>query len=167
MTGVSKSYAMTGWRIGFCAGPSALIKACTVVQATATSGVSSVGQAAALAALEGPQDFLAERAAAYQARRDFVVAALNAVPGISCHRPDGAFYVFPDISGCLGRTSKGGRRLESDTDFAAALLDEAYVAVVQGSAFAMSPHVRISTATSQPVLEEACARIAAFCAGLR
>jgi aspartate aminotransferase len=167
MTGVSKSYAMTGWRIGFCAGPSALIKACTVVQATATSGVSSVGQAAALAALEGPQDFLAERAAAYQARRDVVVAALNAVPGISCHRPDGAFYVFPDISGCLGRTSKGGRRLESDTDFAAALLDEAYVAVVQGAAFAMSPHVRISTATSQPVLEEACARIAAFCAGLR
>jgi len=167
MTGVSKSYAMTGWRVGFCAGPAELIKACTVVQATATSGVSSVGQAAALAALEGPQDFLAGRAAAYQARRDAVVAALNAVPGIACHKPDGAFYVFPDISGCLGKTTKAGRRLETDTDFAAELLDEAYVAVVQGAAFAMSPHVRISTATSQEILAAACTRIAEFCAALK
>jgi aspartate aminotransferase len=167
MTGVSKSYAMTGWRIGFCAGPAALIKACTVVQATATSGVSSIGQAAALAALEGPQDFMAPRAAAYQARRDLVVARLNDIPGIHCHRPDGAFYVFPDISGCLGKTTKAGRRITTDTEFATALLDEAYVAVVQGAAFAMSPHIRISTATSESVLEKACARIAAFCGDLR
>ena len=108
MTGVSKTYAMTGWRIGFCAGPAALIKALTVVQATATSGVSSVGQAAALAALEGPQDYLAERRAAYQARRDLVLARLSEAPGLSCHRPNGAFYVFPDISGCLGKTTPGG-----------------------------------------------------------
>jgi aspartate aminotransferase len=167
LTGVSKSYAMTGWRIGFCAGPTALIKACTVVQATATSGVSSIGQAAAVAALEGPQDFLAERAAAYQSRRDLVVARLNEVPGIRCHKPDGAFYVFPDISGCLGKTTPGGRKLATDIDFAAALLDEAFTGVVQGAAFAMSPHIRISTATSEAVLARACARIAEFCAGLR
>lgn len=167
LTGVSKSYAMTGWRIGFCAGPVELIKACTIVQATATSGVSSVGQAAALAALEGPQDFLATRAAAYQARRNLVVAQLNKISGITCHKPDGAFYVFPDISGCIGKTTKAGKRIETDTDFATALLEEGFVAVVQGSAFAMSPHVRISTATSEDVLDRACARIADFCANLR
>jgi len=166
MTGVSKSYAMTGWRVGFCAGPAALIKACTVVQATATSGVSSISQAAALAALEGPQDFLVERAASYQARRDLVVARLNEVPGLVCHRPEGAFYVFPDISGCIGRTTKAGRLLTTDTDFAEALLEEAYVGVVQGSAFAMSPHIRISTATSEDLLARACARIADFCTSL-
>ena len=167
LTGVSKSYAMTGWRIGFCAGPADLIKACTVVQATATSGVSSIGQAAALAALEGKQDFLAGRAAAYQARRDLVVARLNEISGIACHKPDGAFYVFPDISGCIGKTTKAGKRIETDTDFTTALLDEGFVAVVQGSAFAMSPHIRISTATSEDVLNRACARIADFCANLR
>jgi aspartate aminotransferase len=167
LTGVSKSYAMTGWRIGFCAGPAELIKACTVVQATTTSGVSSIGQAAALAALEGPQESLAVRAAAYQARRDLVVARLNEISGIACHKPDGAFYVFPDISGCLGKTTKAGKRIETDTDFTAALLDEGFVAVVQGSAFAMSPHIRISTATSEDVLNRACTRIADFCANLR
>lgn len=167
MTGVSKSYAMTGWRIGFCAGPADLIKACTVVQATATSGVSSIGQAAALAALEGPQDFLASRAAAYQARRDLVLARLNEIPGVECHKPDGAFYVFPNIAGCLGKTTKAGRQIRTDTDFATALLDEAFVAVVQGAAFAMSPHVRVSTATSADVLERACTRIADFCSALR
>lgn len=167
LTGVSKSYAMTGWRVGFCAGPAALIKAMTVVQATATSGVSSIGQAAAVAALEGPQDFLRERAAAYQARRDLVVEALNRIPGISCHRPDGAFYVFPDISGCIGRVTPQGQRIESDADFAMALLNEAHVATVQGAAFAMSPHIRISTATDTEMLRLACARIAAFCEGLR
>ena len=163
LTGVSKSYAMTGWRVGFCAGPAEIIKACTLVQATATSGVSTIGQAAALAALEGPQDFLVERAGRYQARRDLVVAQLNNAHGIACHRPDGAFYVFPDISGCLGRTTKAGRRLENDMDFSLALLEEAQVAVVQGSAFAMSPHIRISTATSEAMLARACARIAEFC----
>jgi aspartate aminotransferase len=167
MSGVSKTYAMTGWRIGWCFGPAEIIKACTVVQATATSGVSSIGQAAALAALQGPQDFLAERAAAYQARRDIVVAALNQAPGVICHQPEGAFYVFPEISQCIGKTTPAGRKLGSDEDFAMALLEEAHVGVVQGSAFAMSPHIRISTAASAEVLTTACARIAQFCATLR
>jgi aspartate aminotransferase len=167
MTGVSKSYAMTGWRIGYCAAPPGIIKACTVAQATATSGVSSIGQAAALAALTGPQDFLSERAAAYQSRRDLVVGRLNAIPNLSCHRPEGAFYVFPDISACIGRTTQTGRKIQNDTDFAEALLDEAHVGVVQGSAFAMSPHIRISTATSEAILARACTRIAEFCEALR
>lgn len=163
LSGVSKTYAMTGWRIGWCIGPAEIIKAATVVQATATSGVSSVGQAAALAALTGPQDFLPTRAAAYEQRRDEVVAALNAVPGLSCHRPDGAFYVFPSIAGCLGKTTPAGRQISTDSDFAMALLEEALVGVVQGSAFAMSPHIRISTATALPRLQEACRRITRFC----
>jgi len=167
MSGVSKTYAMTGWRVGWCFGPAELMKVCTVVQATATSGISTVGQAAALAALTGPQDFLAGRAAAYQARRDLVVDRLNQVPGLACHKPEGAFYVFPDISGCIGKTTPGGRKLANDEDFAMALLEEAYVGVVQGSAFAMSPHIRISTATTEAVLARACDRIAAFCGGLR
>lgn len=167
LSGVSKTYAMTGWRIGWCIGPEEIIKAATVVQATATSGVSSVGQAAALAALTGPQDFLAERAAAYEQRRDHVVAALNAAPGLVCHKPEGAFYVFPSVAGCLGKTTPKGCKIDSDTDFAMALLEEGLVAVVQGSAFAMSPHIRISTATSLPRLQEACRRIASFCQQLR
>ena len=167
MTGVSKTYAMTGWRVGFCAGPAALIKAMTVVQATATSGVSAIGQAAAVAALEGPQDFLVERAATYQARRDLVVDALNQIPGIACHKPNGAFYVFPDIFGLIGKTAGSGIKITNDETFATALLNEAFVAVVQGAAFAMSPHIRISTATSDDVLIRACTRIAEFCQGLR
>jgi aspartate aminotransferase len=167
MTGVSKTYAMTGWRVGFCAGPAALIKAMTVVQATATSGVSTIGQAAAAAALDGPQDYLAVRAATYQSRRDLVVAALNEIPGMSCHTPNGAFYVFPDISACIGKTSKAGARITDDESFALALLNEAHVATVQGAAFAMSPHIRISTATSNELLSQACTRIAEFCEGLK
>jgi aspartate aminotransferase len=167
LSGVSKTYAMTGWRIGWCFGPENLIKAATLVQATATSGVSSVGQAAAVAALTGPQEFRATRAAAYQARRDLVVAALNQAPGLRCHKPEGAFYVFPSVKGCLGKTTPGGRVLGTDGDFAMALLEEAHVAVVQGAAFAMSPHIRISTATSETVLATACARIQEFCASLR
>jgi aspartate aminotransferase len=167
MSGVSKTYAMTGWRVGWCFGPAEVMKACTVVQATATSGVSSIGQAAAFAALQGPQDFLGQRAAEYQARRDIVVAALNQAPGVVCHRPEGAFYVFPEISQCIGKTTPGGRKLGSDEDFAMALLEEAYVGVVQGAAFAMSPHIRISTAAAAEVLSTACARIAEFCATLR
>jgi aspartate aminotransferase len=167
LTGVSKTYAMTGWRIGFLAGPAALIKACTLVQATATSGVSAIGQAAALAALEGPQDFLVDRARAYQNRRDKVLEGLTAIPGMSCHKPEGAFYVFPNISPFIGRTTPAGTRIGSDTDFAMALLEEAHVAVVQGAAFAMSPYIRISTATSEDVLARATTCIAGFCARLR
>ncbi len=166
MTGVSKTYAMTGWRVGFCAGPRALIKAMTVVQATTTSGVSSISQAAAVAALEGPQDYLADRAAAYQARRDMVLGALRGVPGIACHRPEGAFYVYPSIAGCIGKTTPAGTRITDDTAFATALLEEAHVAVVQGAAFAMSPHIRISTAAAPDILRRACARIAEFCVKL-
>lgn len=166
LTGVSKSYAMTGWRIGFLAGPAELIKACTIVQATATSGVSSIGQAAALAALTGPQDFLTVRAVAYESRRNLVVTALNNMPDITCHSPNGAFYVFPDISGCLGKTTKTGAKLTTDTEFAAALLNEAHVGVVQGAAFSATGHIRISTATSETVLAAACARIANFCSTL-
>jgi len=165
LTGVSKSYAMTGWRIGFCAGPAALMKAAAVVQATATSGVSTIGQAAALAALTGPQVFLADRAVAYQARRDVVVAALRAIPGMVCHLPAGAFYVFPDISAFLGRHTAAGIVMTDDAAFATALLEDAYVAVVPGSAFAAPGFVRISTATDAQTLARACARIAAFCAG--
>jgi aspartate aminotransferase len=139
----------------------------TVVQATATSGVSSIGQAAAAAALDGPQAYLADRAATYQARRDLVVNALNQIPGMVCHRPNGAFYVFPDISACIGKTSQSGTRITDDESFALSLLDEAHVATVHGAAFAMSPHIRISTATSNEVLRQACTRIAAFCEGLR
>jgi aspartate aminotransferase len=167
MTGVSKTYAMTGWRVGFCAGPAPLIKAMTVVQATATSGVSTIGQAAAAAALDGPQEYLAVRAATYQSRRDLVVAALNAIPGMACHTPDGAFYVFPDISAFIGKTSKAGTRITNDESFAMTLLNEAHVATVQGAAFAMSPHIRISTATSNEFLRQACTRIAEFCEGLK
>ncbi len=167
MTGVSKSYAMTGWRIGFCAGPAALIKAMTIVQATATSGVSTIGQAAATAALDGPQGFLAERAATYQSRRDLVVSALTEIRGMSCHKPNGAFYVFPDISVFIGKTSQSGIRITNDESFAMTLLAEAHVATVQGAAFAMSPHIRISTATSSETLQKACTRIAEFCEGLK
>jgi len=167
LTGVSKTYAMTGWRIGFIAGPADIMKAAALVQATATSGVSTIGQAAALAALTGPQDFLGARAAAYQSRRDIVLAALGAIPDMRCHRPDGAFYVFPDISAFLGLATPAGRSLLTDTDFAAALLEEAHVAVVQGSAFAAPGFIRLSTATGEPALREACRRMGRFCEGLK
>src|SRR6202167_1198951 len=121
---------MTGWRIGYAGGPKNLIRAMVNMQGQATAGVSSIGQAAAAAALDGPQEIVAERAAIYRRRRDFVVDALNAIPGISCHRPEGAFYVYPNIAGCLGRTTAGGKLIESDEDFTLALLEEAHVAVV-------------------------------------
>ncbi len=166
ISGVSKTYAMTGWRIGFAAGPRDLIRAMTSVQGHATAGISTVGQAAAAAALDGPQDEVALRVDAYRRRRDRVVEALDACPGLACHRPEGAFYVYPSIAGCIGRTTEGGRRIESDQDFTLALLAEKHVAVVQGSAFGMSPYVRISYATDDASLAEACTRIRAFCSAL-
>jgi aspartate aminotransferase len=166
VNGVSKTYAMTGWRIGFCGGPRDLIKAMVNMQGQLTAGVSTVGQAAAAAVLDGPQDLVKERAAIYKARRDMVVEMLNAAPGVVCHKPEGAFYVFPNIAGCLGKVSAGGRRIATDADFALALIEEKHVAVVHGAAYGMSPYLRISYATETESLREACARIQEFCRGL-
>jgi aspartate aminotransferase len=163
VNGASKTYAMTGWRVGFCGGPKPLIKAMANMQGQLTSGVSTISQAAALAALEGPQDLVKERAAVYRQRRDLVVGMLAEAPGMACHSPEGAFYVYPNIAGCLGKTTKGGRRIETDTDFAMALLEEKLVATVQGKAYGMSPYIRISYATDTESLREACARIQDFC----
>jgi aspartate aminotransferase len=166
VNGASKTYAMTGWRIGFCGGPKALIKGMMNMQGQATAGVSTISQAAVAAALDGPQELVRERAEEYRQRRDLVVEMLNAAPGISCHKPDGAFYVFPNIAGCIGKISKGGRKIETDTDFAMALLEERYVATVQGTAYGMSPYLRISYATNTENLREACGRIQEFCRDL-
>ncbi len=166
VNGASKTYAMTGWRVGFCGGPAPLITAMFNMQGQATSGVSTVGQAAAAAALDGPQDLVRERAEEYRRRRDFVVEALNRAPGIQCHKPEGAFYVFPSVAGCLGRCSPAGKRIETDTDFALALLDEAHVGVVPGAAYGMSPYIRISYATGMDGLRGAMARVQDFCARL-
>jgi aspartate aminotransferase len=163
VNGASKTYAMTGWRVGFCGGPKALIKGMMNMQGQATAGVSTISQAAVAAALDGPQEVVRERAEEYRQRRDLVVEMLNAAPGISCHKPEGAFYVFPNIAGCIGKTSKGGRKIETDTDFAMALLEEKYVATVQGTAYGMSPYLRISYATNTDNLREACGRIQEFC----
>ena len=167
VSGVSKTYAMTGWRIGFGAGPRDLIRGMVAIQGHVAAGVSSIGQAAAAAALDGPQEAVAEQAAIYRRRRDFVVDALNAMPGISCHRPEGAFYVYPNIAGCLGRTTGAGVRIDTDEDFALACLDEAHVALVHGAAFGMSPYLRISYATDDTTLAEACRRLARFVDALR
>jgi aspartate aminotransferase len=166
MSGVSKSYAMTGWRIGFCGGPLALIRAMTVIQGHATAGISTIGQAAAAAVLDAPQDMVTEMVAAYHRRRDLVVGLLRQAPGLTCAVPEGAFYVFPSVAGCIGKRSAGGRMIDTDRDFAMALLEETYVALVHGGAFGMSPHVRISYATDDASLIEACARIKGFCEGL-
>jgi aspartate aminotransferase len=167
VTGVSKTYAMTGWRIGFAGGPKPLIKAMTVMQGQATAGVSTVGQAAAAAALDGPRDGVDVQVIAYRRRRDLAVEMLNASKGISCHRPEGAFYVFPNVAGCLGKTTAGGRRLDTDEDVCLALLEEQYVATVHGAAYHMSPFLRISTATADDELLEGLRRIQTFCEGLR
>ena len=153
---------MTGWRIGFCGGPKHLIKAMVNMQGQATAGVSTVGQAAAAAALDGPQELVAERAAIYRRRRDLVVDALNTIPGISCHKPEGAFYVFPTSPAASAAPRAGGQRIETDEDFALALLEEEHVAVVHGAAFGMSPYMRISYATDEASLAEACTRMASF-----
>ena len=164
--GVSKSYAMTGWRIGYAAGPVALIKAMATVQSQSTSNPSSVSQYAALEALNGPQDFLAPNRKLFQGRRDLVVKMLNDAKGIICPKPEGAFYVYPDISGCIGKTSAAGTKITNDEVFATALLEETGVAVVFGAAFGLSPNFRVSYATSDAALIEACSRIQTFCAAL-
>ena len=166
LNGVSKAYAMTGWRIGYAGGPRELIAAMRKVQSQSTSNPCSVSQWAAVEALNGPQDYIAESVEAFLRRRDLVVAALNAADGVSCPEPDGAFYVYPSIYGCIGKTSAGGRAIETDEDFARALLEETGVAVVFGAAFGLSPAFRVSYAAADSVLEEACARIQVFCAGL-
>jgi aspartate aminotransferase len=167
MNGCSKAYAMTGWRIGFAGAPRALIRAMDTLQSQSTSSTSSISQAAAVEALDGPQDAIATMVEAYQARRDLVVDALRAIPGLTCHRPEGAFYVFPGLHGCIGKTSAGGARIADDEAFVVALLEEQGVATVHGSAFMYPGHFRVSYATDTDSLRRACARIAAFCAGLR
>ncbi|MCC6864392.1 MAG: pyridoxal phosphate-dependent aminotransferase [Rhodobacteraceae bacterium] len=164
--GVSKSYAMTGWRIGYAAGPVSLIKAMGTIQSQSTSNPSSVSQYAALEALTGPQDFLAENRSLFQRRRDLVVGMLNKAKGVTCPTPAGAFYVYPDISGCMGKTTPSGVTITNDEIFASTLLEDTGVAVVFGAAFGLSPNFRVSYATSPALLAEACTRIQQFCASL-
>ncbi|MGH1403419.1 MAG: aspartate transaminase [Alphaproteobacteria bacterium] len=165
--GVSKSYAMTGWRIGYAAGPKDLIKAIAKVQSQSTSNPSSVSQAAALTALEGDQSFLAERNGVFKERRDMVVDMLNAADGIECIKPEGAFYVYPSCAGTIGKTTPDGKVIESDEDFVTYLLETEGVAAVHGEAFGLSPYFRISYATSTENLTEACNRIQRACAALQ
>lgn len=167
VNGVSKAYAMTGWRIGYAAGPEQIIKAMRKVQSQSTSNPCSVSQWAAVEALDGTQDFIAPNNDLFERRRDLVVGMLNAAEGITCPTPDGAFYVYPDISGCIGKTSAGGTLIENDEAFATALLEETGVAVVFGAAFGLSPNFRVSYATSDAALTEACTRIQTFCKGLK
>ncbi|WP_419896383.1 pyridoxal phosphate-dependent aminotransferase [Roseomonas sp. USHLN139] len=167
MNGCSKAWAMTGWRIGFAGAPLKLAKAMDKLQSQSTSSTSSISQAAAVEALNGPQDSVETMRVAYERRRDLVVGLLNQAPGIHCLTPEGAFYVFPSIHGCLGKTSAGGRRIETDEDFVTALLEEEGVAAVHGSAFMFPGHFRISYATDDASLTEACTRIQRFCAGLK
>jgi len=166
VNGVSKAYAMTGWRIGFAGGPAWLIKAMGKLQSQSTSNPSSISQAAAVAALNGPQDFLVERNAAFERRRDLVVSMLNDTPGLECPTPDGAFYVYPDASGVIGKTTPKGQVIKTDEDLITYFLDEAQVAAVHGAAFGLSPAFRISYATSEEILTEACTRIQRACAVL-
>ncbi len=166
MNGVSKAYAMTGWRIGYCGGPEHLIGAMRKLQSQSTSNPASISQWAAVEALSGPQDFIAERAAVFKDRRDLVVSMLNQASGIDCPTPEGAFYVYPSCAGCIDKTTPKGKTLTTDEDFVTALLEEEGVAVVHGEAFGLSPFFRISYATSTEALEEACRRIQRFCASL-
>ncbi len=167
MNGVSKAFAMTGWRLGYACGPVELIKAMNMIQSQSATHPASMVQAAAVEALNGPMDFLAPRNDAFKQRRDMVVKMLNAADGITCQTPEGAFYVYPSCAGVIGKTTPKGRKIETDTDFVGALLEEALVAVVQGAAFGLSPYFRISYATSTEALEEACTRIQKFCASLK
>jgi len=164
--GVSKAYAMTGWRIGYAAGPQELIAAMRKVQSQSTSNPCSISQWAAVEALNGTQDFIAPNNEIFLRRRNMVVKALNTAKGITCPTPDGAFYVYPSIADCIGKTSAGGAKITNDEVFATALLEETGVAVVFGAAFGLSPNFRVSYATSDEALKEACKRIQTFCAGL-
>ncbi len=162
VNGVSKAYAMTGWRIGYAAGPRDLIAGMVTIQSQSTSNAASISQWAAVAALDGPQDYLADARGAFLRRRDFVVGMLNAAPGIACPTPEGAFYVYPSVAGLIGAVTPGGRTIATDADFAEALLAAEGVAVVFGAAFGMSPHFRISYAAADAQLVEACSRIQRF-----
>ena len=167
MNGVSKAYAMTGWRIGYAAGPLELIKAMDMIQGQQTSGACSIAQWAAVEALNGPQDFVAKNKKIFEARRDLVVSMLNQATGIKCPTPEGAFYVYPSCAGLIGKTAPSGKVIETDEDFVSELLEAEGVAVVHGSAFGLGPNFRISYATSEEELEEACKRIQRFCAACR
>lgn len=167
MNGVSKAYAMTGWRIGYAAGPLELIKAMTKIQGQQTSGTNTIAQWAAVEALTGTQDFIPERKDVFEKRRDLVVSMLNQAKGIDCPNPEGAFYVYPSCKGCIGKTTPAGTVIENDEVFVTELLDAEGVAVVHGTAFGLGPNFRISYATSTEALEEACMRIQRFCGSLR
>ncbi len=166
MNGVAKAYAMTGWRIGYAGGPAELIRAMAKIQSQSTSNPCSVSQAATVVALEGAQEFIAERSEIFRQRRDMVVDMLNQAPGLRCHRPEGAFYVYPSCAGVIGRRTPGGAVLTNTEDFARYLLEQEGVAVVHGAAFGMDPYVRISYATSNQALTEACGRIIRACEAL-
>jgi aspartate aminotransferase len=166
VNGVSKAYAMTGWRIGYGAGPKALLDAMRTVQSQSTTNPCSISQWAAVAALDGPQDYIAESTAAFRRRRDAVVAALNACPGLSCATPEGAFYVYPSCAGAIGRRAPSGALIDGDEAFCRELLAAEGVAVVFGAAFGLSPHFRVSYAAADETLAEACARIRRFCESL-
>ena len=166
MNGVSKAYSMTGWRIGYAAGPKEIIKAIAKIQSQSTTNPSSISQAAAVEALNGTQDFIKERATSFQERRDFVVKALNDIDGIECLNPDGAFYVFPSCKSLIGKKDITGKELKSDTDFVQSLLGNNGVAVVQGSAFGLEGFFRISYATSMENLKRALKKISSFCKSL-
>ena len=167
MNGVSKAYAMTGWRIGYAAGPEPLIAAMRMVQSQSTSNPSSISQWAAVEALNGPQDYIEFSRVEFQRRRDLVVSMLNQANGIKCPTPEGAFYVYPSIKGCIGKTTPGGTVIENDEVFCTELLADEGVAAVFGAAFGLSPNFRVSYATSDAVLEDACQRIQRFCGSLR
>ena len=167
VNGVSKAYAMTGWRIGYCAGPKAVVDAMRTVQTQSTTNPCSISQWAAVEALNGPQDYIETSRTAFLRRRDLVVAMLNDAQGLSCPTPEGAFYVYPSCAGAIGKTAPSGARIDSDEAFCAELLKAEGVAVVFGAAFGLSPHFRVSYAAADATLREACARIQRFCASLR